>query len=68
MGTFAQRSAWRNPELRPLVPEFRRLPDIWELVLGYWHLAAMIGIGGTWALVWDWQRRRVGSVADCATE
>lgn len=27
--------------MRPVVPKFRSLPEMWEVTLGHWHLAAL---------------------------
>lgn len=42
--------------MRPVAPTFRPLPDMWEVTLGYWHLAAL---GAALALIaWVFDNRR----------
>ena len=40
---YRQRNARGRFLVRPPVPQFRRQPDIFEVTLGYWHLAALSG-------------------------
>ncbi|MEM6280127.1 MAG: hypothetical protein AAF733_11645 [Verrucomicrobiota bacterium] len=42
---YRQRNVRGRIAIRPLAPSFRITPSIWELTLGFWHLALLVLAG-----------------------
>jgi len=69
VGEFGARTYYRQPNARgrftcrPFLPRFRVQPQVWEMTLGYWHLAALAvaGLIGAAALEGRW---RIGDSSD----